>query len=70
MSFLQAVGHRLQLQSDVAWATPGGQAGTDAQGAQAMEVDMSLTGSAEVSERGLQSRPSLSCLCVCHIICL
>lgn len=44
----QAVGRLLQFPSDARLATPEGNVGSGAEGPQAMEMDMSLTGSAQV----------------------
>ena len=46
---IQAVGRLLEYPSDVTLAMPNGKAGTDAEGPHPMEVDMSLTGSAQVT---------------------
>lgn len=44
----QAVGRLLEFPSDARLATPEGKVGSGAEGPQAMEMDMSLTGSAQV----------------------
>ena len=44
----QAVGRLLDFPSDATLATPEGKVGSGAEGPQAMEMDMSLTGSAQV----------------------
>ncbi len=46
---MQAVGRLLEFLPDAKVATPAGRGGTDAEGAQPMEADMSLTGSAQVA---------------------
>lgn len=46
---LQAVGRLLEFASDAKVASLAGRDGTDAEGAQLMEADMSLTGSAQVT---------------------
>ncbi len=45
---MQAVGRFLEFASDAKVAAPAGRGGTDAEGVQPMEADMSLTGSAQV----------------------
>ena len=44
----QAVGRLLEFPSDARLATPEGKVGHDAEGPEAMEIDMSLIGSAQV----------------------
>lgn len=56
----QAVGRLLEFPSEARLATPEGNVGSDAEGPQAMEMDMSLTGSARVCAH---HHISSACLC-------
>ncbi|KAL0042004.1 hypothetical protein WJX77_000403 [Trebouxia sp. C0004] len=58
----QAVGRLLQFASDAKMATPAGRDGNDAEGAQPMEADMSLTGSAQDDQAEMMNRNALHAL--------
>ncbi|KAL0050310.1 hypothetical protein WJX82_008729 [Trebouxia sp. C0006] len=58
----QAVRKLLEFASDAKVATPAGRGGTDAEGAQPMEADMSLTGSAQDDQAGMMNRNALHAL--------
>ncbi|DBA85377.1 TPA: hypothetical protein ACH3X2_006056 [Trebouxia sp. C0005] len=58
----QAVGRLLEFVPDARMATPAGRGGTDAEGAQPMEADMSLTGSAQDDQAEMMNRSALHAL--------
>ncbi|KAL3163293.1 hypothetical protein ABBQ32_009687 [Trebouxia sp. C0010 RCD-2024] len=57
-----AVGRLLEFPSDARLATPEGKVGSGAEGPQAMEMDMSLTGSAQMDEAQMLNRDALHAL--------